>query len=1163
MIYADGDIFYELSPRYSAESNGAIAQKDAEVRLLEPGKPIERQLAGGEAHSYRITLSSGQYALVAVDQRRINIAVSAFGPDGKKLVEADMFPIGDAELVSLVAETSASYRLEVRAPDKSAPKGRYEIKIKELRAATEEDKSAVAAERLVAEGILLDNQLTADTWRKAIEKYQQSLPLWQSAKDPAWEATALYLISNAYINLGEKQKALDFANQALPPAQAASKVGDEEKRRLGLKVEANTLDTIGRVYNEFGDKKKALELFNQSLPLRRAIGDRAREADTLGAIGRAYHLMGDYQKALEIYNQARLTLSELDDRRKESSLLASLCGLHNDLGDHKKAMDSCNQALAIKRELKDRWGEATALNNLAGVYSSLGEYQKALDLYTQAHAMNKEMGSRQGQAIALNNIGFIYDILGEYQKSIDFLNQGLEIFRATGDKYREIFTLSNIAVGYSRLKDYKKALDINLQMLPIRHALNDNEGEAITLGNIANCYQNLGEKQKALDYYAKARALHRDPQHLATTLRNIGTLYRDSSEPQKAMDYFNEAIQLSRTIGDRNGEARILFHIARVERDRGNMAEAKKRIEEALAAVESLRVNIKSQQLRASFFASVRNYHEFYIDLLMRLDKQRPREGFDAAAFEASERGRARSLLELLAEAHAEIRQGIDPALQERERALRQMIADKAQHQVRLLGGKHNEEEATAAAKEIDALTTDYEQLLAQIRQTSPRYAALTQPVPLTLKEIQTEVLDRETLLLEYALGEEKSFLWSVTPTSISSFELPKRAEIETSARHVYEILTARNRTVPDETPEQRRLRLEQTDAEYPKASAALSQMLLGPVAAELKNKRLLIVGEGVLQYTPFAALPAPAASEEQSNARVQQAKSDVQELASKNWTVTTDHRPLISDHEIIGLPSASVLGVLRRETAGRKIADKTVALFADPVFDSSDPRVGLSGKKRATAVEEIASTSDVKRSAKESGLQGFVRLRFSRQEADDIARLIPEGKKLKAVDFAASRAAATSPELEQYAILHFATHALINNQHPELSGIVLSLVDEQGRPQNGFLRLYDIYNLKLGADLVVLSACQTALGKEIKGEGLVGLARGFMYAGAPRVVASLWQIDDRATAELMRRFYKGVSAGGLRPAAALRAAQTSMWGEKRWRAPHYWAAFTLQGEWK
>jgi len=1110
--------------------------------VLEPGKPIERELTGGEAHSYQLTLASGQYARVTVDQRRINVAVSALDPQGKKVVEADMYRTGESEAFSLVAETSGDYRLEVRSPDKTAPKGRYEIKVKELRAATEQDKSAVAAERLMAEGILLDIQATADTWRKAIEKYQQSIPLWQVAQDPASEAAVLYLISNAYIHLGEKRNALDAGNQALPLAQAAAKRSDEEQRRPGLMVEANVLNTIGRVHNEFGDKKKALELFNQALSIRQTVSDRTGEVVTLTDIGITHESMGDYQKALEMFNQARLLLGELGDRGKEADLLNNMCVIQNNLGEPKKAIDTCNQALSLRRELNNHRGEATTLNNLGNAYSNLGEYQQTLDAYTKSHAIHKAMGNSQGEAIALNNIGWIYDTLGEYQKAIGSYNQALEIFRAQGNQYREAITLSNLAVSYAYLKDYRKSLELNQQVLSLRRAQDNRQGVAITLNNLASNYSNLGEKRKALDAYNQSIALHRavgNPRHLTAALRNLGVLYRDLGEPQKALDYLNESLQMTRATGDRDGEAVALSQIARVERDRGNLLEARSRIEAALAVVESLRMTVMSQQLRASYFASFRKYHEFSVDLLMRLHKQHPSEGFDAAALQACEKGRARSLLELLKEAGAEIRQGVDPSLLEREQLLRQSISDQAARQMRLLSSEHTAEQAAAAAKEIDALTTDYEQVEARIRQTSPQYAALTQPAPFTLKEIQSEVLDDETLLLEYALGQERSFLWAVTKASISSYELPNRAEIESAAHHFYELLTARNRTVANETPEQRGERLQRADAEYPKISAALSRMLLGPVASELKRKRLVIVGEGVLQYTAFAALPVAGPRPGAGSS------------------------PLVADHEVISLPSASVLGVLRRGAAGRKAADKAVAVFADPVFSSSDPRLGPLSKDHVPAVEAVASASDANRSATESGLRDFVRLRFSRQEADRIARFAPEGKGLKALDFAASRATATSPELAKYAIVHFATHGLINNQHPDLSGIILSLVDQQGHPQDGFLRLYDIYNLKLGADLVVLSACQTALGKEIKGEGLVGLTRGFMHAGAPRVVASLWQIDDRATAELMARFYEAMFRQGLRPAAALRAAQVSMWRDKRWQAPYYWAAITLQGEWK
>ncbi|MBD0373109.1 MAG: CHAT domain-containing protein [Pyrinomonadaceae bacterium] len=1119
---------------------------DSAVLALEPDKPIERELSGGESHAYQFTLAAGQYARVDVIQRRINLSLSALDYEGKKIVEADMFGIGETEWIALVSEASASttYRLVVRSTDKTAPKGGYEIKVQEMRAANGQDKNLIAAERLVAEGILIGRQTTADAPQKAIEKYQQSIPLCQAAKNPAWEATALYLISYTYITLGDKQKALDFANQALPISQLAAKQPDKDQRSVGLKVEANALETMGQIYIEFGDKKKALDLFNQALPLRREVGDRVGEVSTLNNIGMSYGYMGDWSKALDFFDQARTIVRELGDQRKEASLLNNMCVIRSDLGEYRKALGLCEQALSIRRSLNDRQSEATVLNNMGNSYANLGEYQKALDLYMQALMIHKSGNNPQNLGIALSNVGWLYATLGEHQKAIDFYNEALSIFRAAGDQYREANVLGNIAATYADMKDFRKALEINQQVLVLRRAVNNRAGEAITLNNIAGCYSNLGDKQKALDYYNQSLAIHRavgDPRHLSTTLRNIGALYKDMGDIQKALAFFNEGLQMTRATGDRNNEAGILAHIARLERDRGNLTEARKIIEEALAAVESLRINIKSQALRASFFASVRSYQELNIDLLMRLNKQRPSEGFDAAALQASERARARSLLELLTEAGAEIRQGVEASLLERERALRQSISDKADRQTRLLSGKYTPEQAAAAAKEIDALMTEYEQVQAQIRQTSPRYAALTRPTPLSLKEIQTDVLDGETLLLEYSLGEEKSFMWAVTQGSIQSFELPKRAEIESAARHVYELLTARNQTVANETPEQRRTRIEQAEAEYPKASLALSRMLLGPVAAELKNRRLVIVGDGLLQYTAFAALPAP------------DARTD------------TPATPLIAEREIVTLPSASVLAVLRREAAGRKRADKTLAVFADPVFDKDDPRIKLLGKGpgAAAAVAANSPMDVVKRSASESGLQDFVRLRFSRQEADQIVRLAGSAQKLEAVDFEANRAVVTSPELARYQIVHFATHGLINNQHPELSGVVLSLVDQEGRPQNGFLRLYDIYNLKLGADLVVVSACQTALGKDIKGEGLVGLTRGFMYAGVPRVVASLWQIDDRATAELMRRFYEGMLGKGLRPSAALSAAQASMAKDKRWQSPYYWAAFTLQGEWK
>lgn len=435
-------------------------------------------------------------------------------------------------------------------------------------------------------------------------------------------------------------------------------------------------------------------------------------------------------------------------------------------------------------------------------------------------------------------------------------------------------------------------------------------------------------------------------------------------------------------------------------------------------------------------------------------------------------------------------------------------------------------------------------------------------------------MLDSDTLLLEYFLGGERSYLWAVTPTAIASYELPKREEIETAAKSVYQLLNARNQYIKSETKVERKARIARADLEYPAAAAKLSQMILAPVAAELGRKRLLIVSDGALLYIPFAALIDPA------------------------QTRSSKPRPLVVVHEIVSLPSASTLAVLRRDTRDREPAAKVLAVLADPVFAADDERVrtGLNQAIKADSTQPNAAESsqandtrppqtkaesktgemqnqrqlaleEVAKSAQESnatsGKLRLARLPGTRREANQIVTLVPVQERKLALDFAASRVTALSNDLADYRYLHFATHGLLNSVHPELSGLVLSLVDEKGEPEDGFLRAHEVFNLKLSADLVVLSACQTGLGKEVRGEGLLSLTRGFMYAGAPRVVVSLWNVNDEATAELMVDFYKAILSGKMSPAAALRAAQIDVSKQKQWANPFYWAAFTIQGEWR
>lgn len=1125
-------------------SSSASAQSG--VTTLSVGKPIDRTLAGDQVHVYEFNLPANDYAEIIVDQHSIDIAITAYDSKGQKLTYVDGLRAPDQESLLLTGDASGPYRLEVRSPFAKATEGTYQIRVKELRAATEKDKINVAAWRLVAEALEFERQGKATSWRQAIEKYQAALPLWRAADLKTWEANTLYLIANNYIFLGEKQKALEYANQAVPLAHAAASEGDEDQRVKSIKVEAYALAIVGRIYNEFGDKKKAIAVFNQALPLHRSISDRAGELFTLSLMAAAYQYMGDMQKALGLYDEATVIAKEVGDHAKAATILNNVCALYDSVGNYKQALDYCNRALAVRRDLKERLGQAVTISNLGNVYASLGDFQQALDFYNESEVIYRSIGNRSGQGIAFNNIGWLYATIGDYERAIDFYNKSIEIFKADDDQYRLGNVLNNLAANYSLIGDHKQALELNLKVLPLRRAVNNIDGTGVTLHNIAKAYAQLNDKQKALKTYNEALELLRDgnPRQLTAALRNLGSLYVDLDEQQKANAAFNEALKISRSIGDRASEAAALAKLAQLEADRGNLLEAKQLTETTLASVESLRVNLKSQQMRATFFASVRNYHELYIEILMRLHQQYPTQGYDASALQASENARARSLLELIMEASAQIRQGVDPSLVEREQKIRQAISAKAELQMRLLSDKHNKEDGAKVGKELDALANEYEEVQTKIRQTSPRYAALMQPSPLSLKEIQSRVLDENTLLLEYSLGEKKSYLWVAGQTSLTSFELPGRADVESAARRVYDLITA-DQIVQNESLEERRKRLAQANAEYPEAVERLSRMLLGPAAAELKTKRLIIVGDGVLQYVPFAALLKP------------------RNASAGQPSLTTAQTPLIVNHEIVMLPSASVLDVLRQESTHRLPASKTIAVFADPVFDSYDARLVANSQRRPAQAAPPDAGGEIKRSADESGLAGFPRLRFSRDEADQIIKLAPRNKSFAALDFAATRAAATSEDLQNYRFVHFATHGIINSRHAELSGIVLSLVDQDGKSQNGFLRLYDIYNMNLKADMVVLSACQTALGREIKGEGLIGLTRAFMYGGASRVVASLWQTDDRASAVLMGRFYDALLSKRMSGAAALRSAQISMWQDKRWREPRYWAAFTLQGEWK
>jgi len=891
----------------------------------------------------------------------------------------------------------------------------------------------------------------------------------------------------------------------------------QEAAALKLMSEGLNLATQGSP----ASLRQAIAKFEAARALWHSLNNTLAEATVLAGAGAAYFQLEEFQEAKEDYEQSLPLFRAAGNPRGEGLSYLQLGMLHLTLNEMQKAFDNFNQALPLFRKAGEIQGEVTTLSTMGSLYMFLGKPDEALDCYNQAMEVARATGSSESEASNLAAVGAINNETGDPQKARENLEQALSTFRRLGFRRGEALMLLTLGLSHTFDAEIPKALEYYEQALPLFRAEHDPFGESAALFGVCMSHVSAGHYEKGFDYCAQARTLQR-------------------------------------AIGDRQTEALTLKQIAIGERSRGNFVASQAAIESAITNVESVRTNVINPELRLSYFAGSQHYYEFYIDLLMFLHKQHPDAGYEGQALQAAERARARSLLDTLKEANADIRQGVDLTLLQREREIQGRLNARAQSQMQLRSQPHAEVQETAIAEEIQTLLKDWQQVETEIRQTSPHYAALMQPRPLTLKEIQTQVLDPDTVLLEYSLGEERSYVWLVTSSSIVSQELPKRAEIEKAASRLYELLNARNKLITGETDEERAVRVAKADAEIPAAAGSLSQMVLAPVAGQLGNKKLMIVADDALHFVPFAALPV-AIGAGSSTTRSRRAT-----------------RLLIEDHEIVNLPSASTLAVIRSELAGRRKAPKAVAALADPVFMRNDERVKPGGDKNETNVPNSANQAarseksldrQLVKATEDTGVASLglriPRLPGTRQEAEQIVGMVPTSDRWLALDFAASRETATSAELAQYRYVHFSTHGLLDSVHPELSGLVLSLVNERGEAQDGFLRAHEIFNLKLSPEVVVLSACQTGMGKNVKGEGLVSLTRGFMYAGAPRVLVSLWAVSDWGTTDLMVRFYRGVLKEDMRPAAALRAAQISLMNDKRWASPYYWASFTLEGEWR
>jgi CHAT domain-containing protein len=1122
-------------------------QNQTSLPTLTQGVTFSREIGGNISQSYEIRLAAGQYLGMSIAKLDLQLIVTIFGPSGKKSLEVENRRYGPL-LISLIADEPGSYRLDLRSLEKDAADAHYALSVDEIRPSTTTDRQRESAYRNYAEAEMLRAGSEEKLFREAIKRYATASTEWLSIGQDREAAQALEDAGDTHFTLSEYKPALASYDKALEISRGAHDP-------LG---EMNALNSIGYVYVYLGDNERAMGHFQSVLDYCKKINadnkkrnDQRLEAQALNNMGEVYYSLSDHRKALGFFQHALAAWQSTSDRRGLALAEINIGYSYYDLGDIEEASKHYQQSLQWSRKIDDQRGEALALTALGGVYSFLGEKQRALESHNQAMLLFRKIGDHQGEAATLNGTGKAYEDLNEHQTALDSYNHALTLYKQIGNRDYEALTNYYVGRVYRLMENIPQALLYYDRCVALSRKVGSRRFEAYALKDIGIIYNSLGHRPEALSRFEDVLVIYQqlqDRRGQAYTLNSIGYTHYLSGALPESLGYFREALALSRAAMDRQGEISILYNLAQAERGQANLSEALSAIKESITIIEALRTKVESTDLRASYFASVHQHYELYIDLLMLMYKQTSNDDFAAAALEACEESRARSLLERLAQVKIDEHHDVAPSLLERKRSLEKSLDAKAEYQMRLLNGKHTDEMAAEIGREIHELSIQYAEVQAQIRSQSPGYAIVTQPQLLQFKDIQAVVQDDDTLLLEYALGAERSYLWVVSRSKVTAYELPKRVILEEASTRVHDLLIARQ-PVPGESASQYQKRVASADSGYGEAAAALGQMLLGQIASQLGTKRLLISSDGALQYIPFEALSVPG-------------RRDGPALAGD--AAADGFAPLILDHEIVNLPSVSVLAALRHETL--KPTTKTVIVLADPIFERGDPRLAATDNANANA-DKVTENLKLSRvligvGELESNVP-ITRLPSTLREAKAILAVTPAGQGKMVTGFEANRALAMSPELGQYRIVHFATHGIVDGENPELSGLILSRLDRQGNQQDGFLHLRDIYDLDLNADLVVLSACRTGLGKSVKGEGLVGLTQGFMYAGARSMVGSLWKVDDEATAELMGRFYAGMLKDEMSPAAALRAAKVAMWRQKRWRSPYYWSAFVLQGEYK
>ena len=974
----------------------------------------------------------------------------------------------------------------------------------------------------------------AGNYSQAIAKYEQSLKSAEESKDNAAAAKSLIGIGRIRTKLGEYAEAMKLIQQgrvlseqindssavvsalvaiselheresrfqeALQSAQQALAIAQESKDKQSLSA---AYRSVGHCYYYEGKFNIALENYQESLKYAEETKNPSELCRSLLAMGVAVLDTGVLDKGIQYLLLALENAEKAGERPMVMSVLSETGIGYKEMGMYEESAEYYNRSLRAAEEIGQKEAKARILNNLGVLNAIEGRNDESIYYYHQSLKIAEELKNKKGIALLLNNIGNILRSEGRLEEALSYYERSLKTREEIGDQWGIASALMNVGVIFEKQKQYNKAVYVYQRSLKISEQTGNKSRVALASRHLAEAFLSLGNYEMAEENYDKTSSLAKETHSkiiAGYSLEGYGKVNLGLGKYSEAAGYFQQALTLSKEINQPEMIWRSSSGLAKANEKLGRNTEALGFYFEAIDEIEKVRARASSDEGKSGFLTNHLPVYEDMISFLYTLDRKHSSQNYDVIAFDYSERAKARMFLDTLTEFQSGIRKGLSKEQVRQEKVILQRTS-KLQSEV--WDGATDVDQIEKQKKLLEA-ERELDQFILNLKLRNPQYAQLKYPEPYGAVQIQKH-LDEKTVLLEFFLGEKNSFVFAVTANGIQMEILSGGLVIEEAVRKYLEGIRTPSKTSLGKDPKS-------VQQIYRQQANTLFQLLLSPVQQRLKGKEhLILILDGILHYVPFETL------------------------------ITDEDRLLIQDFRIAYAPSATIWATLQKKPEGRN--SKEVIAFADPV-----PSSGLSSKDG---------------NFQNGRLDNLVRLQYSKEEVEGIASLYPKHLREVYVANDANESKFRDNKISQFEVLHFATHALIDEEVPRRSGIVLT--PETDNASDGILQMHEIWNLSLNTKLVVLSACDTGLGKLVSGEGMISMMRSFFYAGTKSVVVSLWKVDDHSTADLMKEFYVQMN-GGKNPAESLRQAKLNIIQKAKsgssyaaYEQPYYWAPFILVG---